>query len=1009
VRLILTRWGLPVGLFLLALAVRLPDLGQFLTADEFLWVDRSRNFLAGLLNPAYVCMSPVNHTGFEQAVGLACTLRTGHPGVTTMWTGSLGILLRYLADGLPGPLFDYVLSVQTNPLDPRFIVPTRLPTVVLTSLWVAAVYWLVWRLFADRRVALAAGLLLALDPFHAAFSRVVHHDALETTFMTLSLLMALIYWGQRESRRWLVASGALAGFAFLSKSPALFLNPFIALVGVWSLADRRARGEVVTWRHLATTVSDGLLWFGCATAVFVAFWPAMWVIPADTLHTIFFVGSKYASGGHAKGNYFLGTVSSDPGVLFYPVTWLLRSSPLAWLGLIVTFILSLRRWKVGRLEGWKAGRYVLLMLLYVVLFVAFMTLGEKKQERYILPVYAILDIVAAIGLVQISNLNLQSLIPNLQSLAPNLQSLLFLIILLFQGVLIIVNYPYYFTYYNPLLGGIRGAERMVTIGWGEGLDLAAAYLNQKPNAEQLRVSSWYQSTFAPFFKGEAISYSQEKGKAMAGDYVVFYINQLQRRFPDDELFRYFETRYQPEKIIPLKGVNYVEIYPGPHIQHYVEDRVDENRRAYQDIAALLGWDWPGAADPNRPAVAGGGTLPFRLYWEYLGKAPEEQFFFRLVGPDDQTWAEGVSRPALSENGDPATWRQGQIITEVGELHVPPGTPPGEYRLQIGFYTQAPAVTEGELIFDLPPDEAWVQVTPSAQSLSPAELPLSRRLDTPLAELRLLGTTSLETPLTPDKPWTAEVYWQAEVAPTDDYRARLSLVDSNGQTRWVWDAGPLVNFYPTSHWGAKEVVRSQATVTPTLRTPGGAFDLALTLLDNAGRSVGQAALGPVQVQGRIRSFSLPPVDVPVDAAFGNAIELVGFNLQYPKGTLSPPAYPPGQAISNLHPGDEVAVTLIWRALAPVDADYTVTVQLLGSNGRVYGQQDAPPLGGAAPTSTWSPGEVLTDTYRFTVAADAKSGEYRLLAAMYLPETGERLEVDGDPSGENVVELGTNRLQ
>ena len=187
------RWGIPVGLFLLALAVRLPALGQFLTPDEFLWVDRSRNFLAGLLNPAYVCESPANHTGFEQAVGLACTLRTGHPGVTTMWTGSLGILLRYLGDGAPDTFFDYVLTIQTNPLDPRFIVPMRLPTVLLTSLWVAAVYWLVWRLLGDWRVAFVAGLLLALDPFHAAFSRVIHHDALSTTFITLSLLAAVIY------------------------------------------------------------------------------------------------------------------------------------------------------------------------------------------------------------------------------------------------------------------------------------------------------------------------------------------------------------------------------------------------------------------------------------------------------------------------------------------------------------------------------------------------------------------------------------------------------------------------------------------------------------------------------------------------------------------------------------------------------------------------------------------------------------------------------------------------
>jgi hypothetical protein len=997
-----TRWGIPVGLFLLALAVRLPALGQFLTPDEFLWVDRSRNFLAGLLNSAYVCESPANHTGLEQAVGLACTLRTGHPGVTTMWTGSFGILLRYLADQAPGPLFDYAVSIQTNPLDPRLIGPMRLPTVVLTSLWVAIVYWLVWRLFGDWRVALAAGLLLALDPFHAAFSRVIHHDALSTTFMTLSLLTALIYWAQRGSRGWLVASGVLAGFAFLSKSPSLFLIPFIAIIGLWSLLNRRTRGDVLTWRHVALTVGDGLLWFGCTAITFVVLWPAMWVIPADTLRTVFFIGSKYATGGHAKGNYFLGAVSQDPGVLFYPVTWLLRSSPLVWVGLVAAAVVLVRHHfrksaneqkdesVIARLLVSPVG----ILLIFVALFVLFMTLGEKKQDRYILPVYPILSIVAAIGLVRILNPKSQTPAPragarasNLRFSVSSLQVLLFVAILLFQGALVVANYPYYLTYYNPLLGGIRAAERAVTIGWGEGLELAAEYLNQKPDAEDMRVSAWYQSTFAPFFKGEAISYSKEKGKAMAGDYVVFYINQLQRRFPDDELFRYFETRYQPEKIIPLKGVNYAVIYPGPGIQHYVEDRVDEHRRVYRGIAALLGWDWPDANDPNRPTVEAGNALPFRLYWEYLGKVPEERFFFRLIGSDGKTWAEGISQPVSAENGDPATWRQGQIITEEGELVVPPGTPPGEYQLQIGFYTRAPAVIEGELIFDLPPDEALVQVIPSAQVVAAADLPLARHLDAQLAEVRLLGTTTLETPLEAGTPWTTELYFQAEAAPKSDYRFGLSLVDGDGQSYWVWDPQPLVSFYPSSLWGSEEVVRSQVAVTPTARTPGGEYDMALTLLDAMDQPVGQTTLGPVQVEGRIRSFDLQPVDIPVGAVFGHAIELVGFM--------------PDSSLSDLRAGDEMAVTLVWRAQAPVGADYNITLQLLGPDERVYGQRDAPPLRGSAHTSTWTPGEVLYDPYHLAVASDAPPGEYQLIVAMYLIETGERMSVR---EGGDVVTLG-----
>jgi 4-amino-4-deoxy-L-arabinose transferase-like glycosyltransferase len=716
------------GLFLLSLVVRLPFLGKFLTADEFLWVDRSKNFLAGLLDSGFLCESPTNHTGFEQAVGLACTLRTGHPGVTTMWTGSVGILLRYIADGMPVPLMQYVTGLHTNPLDAALVAPARLPTVVLTSIWVAVVAWLVWRLFGSRWVGLVAGLLLALDPFHAALSRVIHHDALATSFMTVSVLTALMYWVKREGRIWLVVSGLTGGLAFLSKSSALILNPFIAVVGIWYLLHHRRQTHELSWRQVGTTVADGLLWFGSAVGASFAVWPAMWVIPADAVRTVFTIGLKYAGGGHAKGNFFLGDVSNDPGFFFYPVSWLLRSSPLVWAGLLLLVVWGYMAWRRQRGSSTgeeRAGEWLQslgLMGVYVLMFAALMVWGEKKQDRYFLPVYPMMTIAASVGLALLVDRVRAVWTGEETAVAGRGKHIrawiggnaVVIAIVLFQGGLIVANLPYYFTYYNPLLGGIRAAQSMITLGWGEGLDLAAAHLNQMPEAEALRVSSWYQSTFAPFFKGEAISYSKEKGKAMAGDYVVFYINQMQRRFPDDELFDFFERRYEPEAVIPLKGVEYVLIYPGPHIDHYVEDRVDEHQRSYRGIAALLGWDWPTAADPDVPTVPAGGELPFRLYWEYLGKMPDELFFFRLLEPNGEIAAEGVSHPVDAENGDFAVWKEGQIITEEGSISVPLHLTPGRYQLQIGFYTKAPAVTEGELMFALPAGEDAVIVSEAGE-------------------------------------------------------------------------------------------------------------------------------------------------------------------------------------------------------------------------------------------------------------------------------------------------------
>jgi len=58
----------------------------------------------------------------------------------------------------------------------------------------------------------------------------------------------------------------------------------------------------------------------------------MWVLPGNALLTIFAIGSKYASGGHAKAT-FLWDGCVGPRLLFYPYTWLVRTGPwvmLAW-------------------------------------------------------------------------------------------------------------------------------------------------------------------------------------------------------------------------------------------------------------------------------------------------------------------------------------------------------------------------------------------------------------------------------------------------------------------------------------------------------------------------------------------------------------------------------------------------------------------------------------------------------------------------------------------------------
>jgi len=973
---LLTKKPIVVGaIFLLALAVRLPQLGAFFTADEFLWVDRSRNFLGGLLSPDFACLLPQeDQTNAVPGRGLQCTLRTGHPGVITMWTGALGLWLQWLTgpEADSSSLLAFVERLPTNPVAPETIAPVRLPTAVLTSLFVGLFYLLLTRLFkADT--ALLAALLLALNPFHVALSRVLHHDALSTIFMIISALSAIIYFGVDRRRRWLILAGGMAGLTMLTKSTGFFLIPYTGLLALWSLAARWARAEVRFLPALRATIGEGLIWLGLTVFTFWAVWPAMWVIPLQVLNTIYTIGFKYASGGHAKGVLFFGQVFQDPGPFFYPVTWLFRTNFWAMLGALAAAGLAvgaLRRRSSPqlRLKGWldklsprgfddRTG-----LLLWVGAFLFFfslaMILGEKKQDRYLLPVYPMLDLVAAVGL-----LALLKRIPLFQrpQVQPHLRRAWLMAVVMVNLALLLPRYPYYFTSYNPLLGGLKTASRVITVGWGEGLNLAAAYLNAKPEAEKLRVSTWYGSTFAPFFKGTTIRYSDQKGNALGGQYIIFYLNQLQRDYPDGEIWRYAKENFSLEQTIALDGVDYVWIFTGPAIDHYLEDQ------RYNGIAALLGWDWSGPANPDAGPLPAGSRLDYALFWEYLGKTPEEDFFLRLIGPDDRVWAEAVSRPT-AQFADSTAWRPGQIIKEQGQLHLPPETPPGRYGLQIGFYTTAPAVSSGELTFPTP-------LQPLAEPLQLIEVwpgPEAAPADgLTLFDLSLLSPTLPARPLKADR-LNFDLIWLAPSPTEADYQAAFALVDQSGQARWRWPARPLIEFLPTSQWPAARPLRSQWSLPLQAGTPGGPFQLQLQLIDQNGVTIAHN-LGQIDMPGRVRRFDLPAAGTAIDQTFEQAISIAGLDL--------PPDLPPGSAWP---------VVLQWQALAPLEEDYTVFLQLLGPDGQVVAQQDKAPLDGAAPTSSWTPGEVVRDSFSLTLPDRLPPGQYRLITGFYHFETGRRLQ-------------------
>ncbi|MGQ9684412.1 MAG: protein O-mannosyl-transferase family [Anaerolineae bacterium] len=104
-----------------------------------------------------------------------------------------------------------------------------------------------------------------------------------------------------------------------------------------------------------------------------------------------------------------------------------------------------------------------------------------------------------------------------------------------------------------------------------------------------------------------------------------------------------------------------------------------------------------------------------------------------------------------------------------------------------------------------------------------------------------------------------------------------------------------------------------------------------------------------------------------------------------------------------PGRSVRARLAWRALLPLDHDYSWSVQLLGPDG-VAGQADR----------TYSmervrAGDVWVDDYVFTLRPDAAPGEYSLVAGVYYAPTAGGWQRLRAPDGRDMIRLAALSVQ
>jgi hypothetical protein len=140
-----------------------------------------------------------------------------------------------------------------------------------------------------------------------------------------------------------------------------------------------------------------------------------------------------------------------------------------------------------------------------------------------------------------------------------------------QGALLAAVLPYPIAYYNPLAGGPTRAQQLIMVGWGEGLEQVADFLNRLPDAKRIEVVSSYNHVLRPRFVGTTHSITSYTRPAPGQappepDYLVLYVNALQRRQISPETGG-IEALGAPVFSATINGQPYAHVYrlrePGP--------------------------------------------------------------------------------------------------------------------------------------------------------------------------------------------------------------------------------------------------------------------------------------------------------------------------------------------------------------------------------------------------------------------------------------------------------------
>jgi hypothetical protein len=499
-----------LGLFVLALAIRLPDLGASCNVDGILyWFGRTRKFWAALA-----------------AGKLDQTYYSPHPGVTLMWLSGASMKL---------------LGV-TGRVDEEAIRAATLPVALLSSCVPSLSYLLLRRLLPGEMVRspywsvpLVASFLLATEPFLVAHSRTYQMDALVTGFLWLGALLGILTVFERRPS-FAALAGLCLGLAMLTRMvTGVFAVTLVApfLVG-FVLEKPKTRSLPVLLAVMATTAGL-VVYFG---------WPAMMVDPVGTASRIVRQSSRLVDKGHATFSWGRAH-ATDPGVAFYAGVLLMRLTPEVLLSALAIPFLARR----------LTRRTALVLVSIVGVYLPFtlaVLFSNKKGDRYLLVAFPVLVLMASIAAAELA-----SWVTARGRASQRLGATVIAAVVLFRLHRLVLVHPLPITWCASY-PGLR-CEDVIRLGQGEGFRDVGRWIAQHSKLRRPAVLSAYSkgSVMRPW-----LDFVRPETGASA-HFVVTYIGTDQRQ--QDQGILAFAVG-DPLHEIRYDGRVYSRIYRGPRYE-----------------------------------------------------------------------------------------------------------------------------------------------------------------------------------------------------------------------------------------------------------------------------------------------------------------------------------------------------------------------------------------------------------------------------------------------------------